>query len=90
MKQFLFLIDQSYITGATFLKPAFASVHYTVDNGQVKVWDITIPFYLCQYISVAKMMPDVQAAADNNAESEGLLNHQLNDIIHVLNAVTHD
>jgi len=87
MKQFLFLIDQNYITGATFLKPAFASVHYTVDNGQVKVWDITIPFYLCQYLSLSKMMPDVRAAAQNNAESEGLVPVQCDDIAHVLNAV---
>lgn len=84
MKQFLFLIDQSYITGITFLKPAFASVHYTVDYGEVRVWDITIPFYLCPYLNIAAMKTDVQAAAQNNAESEGLLS---DDIAHVLNAV---
>jgi len=83
-----FIIDNDQLrSDAAYLSAVPAECTYYMANGLVVVHTITMPFYVLKHIDNEKLMAHITAAATNNAESEGLLNHQLNDIIHVLNAV---
>ncbi len=72
MKKFLFQISQNYVPRAVLTEPIYAEVEYRVSNGLVWCTDIKLPYFVIEYIkSPSELANDIQAAADNNAMSEG-------------------
>lgn len=83
MKKFKFLLACFMPDGRRMQTQGCAEVTYYVERDDVKVFEVAIPFFLLEFITLDRsLMAEIQAAAENNAMSNDLLPQKLSVVIH--------